>query len=637
MGSIAGKKFNRLVNRYWPLFVDLLLSALSLPLAFMARFDGKIPSSYLSLNWFHGLCIVALVRGIVNYFFGLYRQLWEYAGRRELKLICAATVMGSIAIISLAYMGLFPNLPRSIFLLDCVFYTGLVGLFRLNLSKFKLKKSSRKEAKGTRSRRVLIAGAGASGAMLMREFITHPEFQVVAFCDDDPLKRHQRIHGVRVEGTCDGIPEVVRKFNIDQIIIAMPSVERTRIREIVSSAKKTGREVKIVPSLYEIANGRVSIKQLRDVRPEELLGRSAVKYHDPELVRKYIEGKVVLVTGAGGSIGSELCRQITQFSPKKLILLGRGENSIYEIENELLELAPDLKLETAIADIRNEAKMDWLFEEYRPQVVYHAAAHKHVPLMEKNTDEAITNNVLGTMNVAKAADKFKTERFILISTDKAVKPTSVMGASKRLAEVVILDLAQHSKTKFMAVRFGNVLGSRGSVVPRFRKQIEAGGPVTITDSRMTRYFMTIPEAVMLVLHAGALGHGGEIFILDMGEPVRIEELACQLIRAMGYEPGREIPIVYTGIRPGEKLFEELQFDAETMAKTAHPQVWALLNGNQEHLGGLKRELLELIGIAQTLTSNSKARDRLFKLVDLVNANDVASEDDEVAAEIAVTK
>mgnify|MGYP000857321508 CR=1 FL=1 len=635
MGSSVGERLHRYFYRYWPWAVDMLFAVCALPVAFLVRFEGDLPGGPLSFSWGYTLLIVALVRGAVNYTFGFYRQLWEYAGRREFILIAKATASGSLLITALAYMRCFPVLPRSVILLDWFFYTAFVGLFRLQLAATR---QNNKAESPKDSRRVIIAGAGAAGAMLMREFIGHREFEVVAFCDDDPLKYHQRILGVRVEGTCDELPQLAKRLRADQIIIALPSAERSRIREIVTLAKKTGLEVKTVPALFEIANGRVSIRQLREIKPEDLLGRSAVKYSDPGLLAGYIEDKVVLVTGAGGSIGSELCRQIAQLHPKELILLGRGENSIYEIENELLDLAPKLKLRTIIADIRQEQKMNWLFEKYRPQIVYHAAAHKHVPLMERNPDEAITNNVMGTMNVAKAADRFGTERFILISTDKAVKPTSVMGASKRLAEVVIQELAQSSPTKFMAVRFGNVLGSRGSVVPKFRKQIQRGGPVTITDSRMTRYFMTIPEAVMLVLHAGALGSGGEIFILDMGEPVRIEELACQLIRAMGYEPNREIKIAYTGIRPGEKLYEELSFNAETMAKTAHPQVWSLMGGRPGDLEEFEADFEKMIRFAIKQGSQDEVRNKLIELVELVDSKCFSGSGDDIAREqVAVTK
>jgi len=628
MSASTKEKIKRALHHYWPLALDMLIAMATLPLALAVRFDSAVPKEYWVPYWGYGLMIVALIRGFVNYFFKIYKQLWEYAGRKEYFLLCKASAAGSMLIISFAYMDLLPTLPRAVILLDWFFYTSFVGLYRFFLASERRSKEVNKKSK-----RVLIAGAGAAGAMLIREFAAHTEFKVVAFCDDDPLKFRQRIGGVRVEGTCDEIPRIAAQFQAEQIIIAMPTAEKARIREIVALAKKTGCGVKTVPAIFEIADGKVTIGQLRDVRPEELLGRSAVKLQDPQLVRSYIEDKVVLVTGAGGSIGSELCRQIAKLRPKELLLLGRGENSIYEIENELLELAPELKMRTIIADIREERKIEWLFENYRPQIVYHAAAHKHVPLMERNPDEAITNNVMGTMNVAKAAERFGTERFILISTDKAVKSTSVMGASKRLAEVAIQELAQISATKFMAVRFGNVLGSRGSVVPKFRSQIEKGGPVTITDSRMTRYFMTIPEAVMLVLHAGALGAGGEIFILDMGEPVRIEELACQLIRAMGYEPNREIEIAYTGIRPGEKLYEELSFDAETMGKTSHPQVWSLLNGKpgEQHFSARFEKIADF---AKEKGSCELVREKLFELVEIVDGE--SFEDPDLEAQIAAT-
>ena len=614
MGENIKGNLRRYAHRYSPLLVDMSLAILSMFLAFQIRFEGRVPQ-FWQINMLQPLLVTALVRGTVNYFFNFYRQLWAYASRRELLLICKATATGSVVLSSLVFLGVLPNLPRSVLLLDCLLYTAFVGYYRLLYSSAF---SSSAQAHSGPAKRVLIVGAGECGAMLMREFQSHPEFKVVAFCDDDPLKRHQRIFGVRVEGYCEDIPKIAQKFAVDQIIIAIPSAPAHRVLEIVTLAKKTGKKVRIVPALYQLANKGVSIRQLRDVKPEELLGRSVVKYQEPELIGGYLAGRVVLVTGAGGSIGSELCRQIVQFQPKELILLGRGENSIYEIENELRDLAPDLKLHTVIADIRQKEKIELVFEQYKPQIVYHAAAHKHVPLMEENPDEAITNNVMGTLNLAQAADRNLTERFILISTDKAVNPTSVMGATKRLAEVVIQHVSQNSKTRFMAVRFGNVLGSRGSVVPLFCKQIETGGPVTVTDPRMTRYFMTIPEAVMLVLHAGAMGTGGEVFILDMGEPMRVEDLACQLIRAMGYEPGKEIPICYTGIRPGEKLYEELCFDAETMTRTSHPRIWALLD-TEHNYDCCKAQLEALIRQARELEGPDVLREKLFKLVALVDA------------------
>ena len=624
------EKIRRYAYRYRPLLVDTLFSALSLSLAFEVRFSGDL-REYLSSAWVYGIIIVALIRGAVNIGFGLYRQLWAYAGRKEAVLLCKATGTGSVIISCLVFLGLLPRLPRSVLLLDWLLYTALIGYYRLQYAS---DRAVPPENKG-KPRRVLIVGAGECGAMLMREFSVHPEFKVLAFCDDDPLKRHQSILGVRVEGACREIPRIVQKFKIERIIIAFPSVERSRLLEVVSLAKKTGKEVKIVPALYQIASGGVSIRQLRDVKPEDLLGRNIVKSQDAQVIGEYINGKVVLVTGAGGSIGSELCRQITQFSPRELILLGRGENSIYEIATELAELAPELKLRTIIADVRQEKKMRAIFAECEPQIVCHAAAHKHVPLMEQNPDEAITCNVLGTMNVARAADEAGVERFIFVSTDKAVKPTSVMGASKRLAEVVIQHVSQKSKTKFMVVRFGNVLGSRGSVVPLFRKQIEAGGPVTVTDPRMTRYFMTISEAVMLVLHAGALGQGGEVFILDMGEPMRIEDLACQMIKAMGYEPETEIPICYTGIRPGEKLFEELHFDAESMVRTGHARIWSLLP--QENLfSALENDFLELIKMAQEMRSGSELKTKLFALVKQVDVDSEEAYIQETIEQVAAT-
>lgn len=396
--------------------------------------------------------------------------------------------------------------------------------------------------------------------------------RIVGFIDDDPHKRNMQVVGLSVLGTRVNIEEIVHKHHIHDIIIAMPSAKRVHITEIINICKLTGAKVKIIPSINDFIKGRLAVKALRNVEVEDLLGREPVMT-DLEGIANYVSDKVVLVTGAGGSIGSELCRQISSFRPKTLLLLGHGENSIYTIEMELKTKFPNVHLETVIADIQDRSRLDDVFRRFRPQVVFHAAAHKHVPLMERNPSEAVKNNVFGTRNVADCADKYKAERFVMISSDKAVNPSSIMGATKRIAEMYIQSINTISETQFVAVRFGNVLGSRGSVIPRFKQQIAAGGPVTVTHPDMVRYFMTIPEAVQLVIQAGSFAKGGEIFVLDMGEPVRILDLAQDLIRLSGYEPNIDIEINFSGMREGEKLFEELLTDEEAVSSTQHERIY----------------------------------------------------------------
>jgi FlaA1/EpsC-like NDP-sugar epimerase len=428
--------------------------------------------------------------------------------------------------------------------------------------------------KGGDQRKALIIGAGDCGTLIAKELKQNPQATIypAAFIDDDPAKHRLQVLGIPVLGGREIIAEAVEKHGIDEIIIAMPSVSKKEISALIEICKTTGARLKIIPSIDDLIHGKVTINQIRDVGVEDLLGREPVLV-DLQGIANYVEGKTVLVTGAGGSIGSELCRQIAPFRPARLLLLGHGENSIYTIEMEMRRLFPELALETIIADVQDRARIDRVFELFRPQVVFHAAAHKHVPLMERNPAEAIKNNVFGTKNVAEAADRYRAERFVMISTDKAVNPTSVMGTTKRIAEMFIQSLDKQSATKFVAVRFGNVLGSRGSVIPRFKEQIARGGPVTVTHPEMIRFFMTIPEAVQLVIQAGAFAQGGEIFILDMGRPVKILTLAEDLIRLSGFEPYEDIDIEFTGIRPGEKLYEELLTNEEGITSTKHDRIF----------------------------------------------------------------
>ncbi|GGF98575.1 polysaccharide biosynthesis protein [Paenibacillus abyssi] len=529
----------------------------------------------------------------------LHRSVWQYAGVGDMLSILKAAIPAAFipyTAIALIWVESFPVLLLAHHLAGMVFLMAGPRLFwRAFCDKFG--KCSRIE-QGRESRRALIIGAGSCGTLIAKELLQNNASTLipVGFIDDDPYKQQLRLLGLPVLGNRGDIPKLAELHHIDEMIIAMPSVSKTQISEIINKCKTTQARLKIVPDLQDVLHGRSMVEKVRDVSVEDLLGREPVR-SDLDNIANYVEEKTVLITGAGGSIGSELCRQIAPFHPSKLILLGHGENSIYTIEMELRSLFPDLAFETVIADVQNRSSLESVFERFRPEVVFHAAAHKHVPLMERNPSEAIKNNVFGTKNAAECADRFGAERFVLISTDKAVNPTSIMGTTKRIAEMFIQSLDKHSKTKFVAVRFGNVLGSRGSVIPRFKEQIAKGGPVTVTHPEMVRYFMTIPEAVQLVIQAGAFASGGEVFILDMGQPVKIYDLAVDLIRLTGYEPHVDIEIRFSGIREGEKLYEELLTSEEGMTSTKHNRIFIgkPMNINRTELEFEIRKLEQVIG------------------------------------------
>lgn len=548
---------------------DALLINLVMGVSYWLRFDGAIPGEYLR-HWEIQAVVITIIRITVFRLFGLYRSLWAYASTSELVRIFLAVTASTVFIEALRILSPTMSRPRGVSVLAwglCLITT--VGIrFSLRLAR-----ELRSKYEHNPTTRVLVVGAGDAGVLVVREMKKDGSVRrPVAFVDDNPSKTGMLIQGVPVLGTREKICSLVGERNIDEIIIAMPSASRSDIRGILNICQSTGVPVRLLPGVYEIINGKVSINHLRKVSIEDLLGREPVQI-DLQEIAKYLKGERILVTGAGGSIGSELSRQIVRFQPETLILLGRGENSIYEINKELQVKYPHLSRHAVVADVRDTARMDEVFARYRPTVVFHAAAHKHVPLMEDAPCEAVKNNVFGTRNVAALADKHGVKRFLLISTDKAVNPTSIMGASKRLAEFTIQEMAKQSKTKYCAVRFGNVLGSRGSVVPLFSEQIAQGGPVTVTHAEMTRYFMTIPEAVSLVIQAGAMGDSGEIFVLDMGEPVKIIDLAQHMVRLSGYEPGIDIKIEVTGLRPGEKLYEELFTASEGTRATKHERIF----------------------------------------------------------------
>ncbi|KMY51898.1 polysaccharide biosynthesis protein [Peribacillus loiseleuriae] len=507
---------------------------------------------------------------LFSYLYKLYKKSWEYASIGELLIIFKVitfTIIMTAAVQLIISQNIYFRLLATTWMLHML----LIGGSRFTWRMFRdlyMKKDDNKK-------RTLIIGAGSAGAMIARQLLNnhHAELLPVAFIDDDVKKHHLDILGIPVFGGVEHIETTVKELSIENVVIAIPSLSKKELNVIFQECAKTKVKTQILPMIEDLATGKVSVNQFRDVQVEDLLGRDPVELN-MDSISDYVTNKVVLVTGAGGSIGSEICRQLAKFNPATLILLGHGENSIYTIEIELKDLYKNTAIEfiTEIADLQDEMKMAAVMSTYHPHVVYHAAAHKHVPLMERNPEEAVKNNVIGTMNAAKAASQNDVESFVMISTDKAVNPTSVMGSTKRIAEMIIQYMDQTSKTKFVAVRFGNVLGSRGSVIPRFKKQIEMGGPVTVTHPDMIRYFMTIPEASRLVIQAGAFARGGEIFVLDMGEPVKIVDLAKNLIKLSG-NTVEDIGIEFTGIRPGEKLFEELFKDNEVEEQHVYPKIY----------------------------------------------------------------
>jgi len=556
------------------LICDALLICISVYLSYLLRFDFSIKSYFVkTLPYVMVANSLFLLASL--YVFKIYKRVWQYASVGDTIAILKGVVTGTTIFFvfhQLIYKYFYSHIivPRSIYPLTIMLAFLLIGssrfvwrLFRDNYIKMQ-----------PHHRKAMIIGAGEAGLMVVRELKHNSQSEAypVVFIDDDPSKWNKEIMGIPVVGGRNDIVNVVKQYMIDELIVALPTASRFIISEIVKISKNTGCQIKIVPRVNDLINGKITINTIREVDVEDLLGRDPIRVDMDEITR-YLTDQVVLISGAGGSIGSEISRQVAATKPQNLVILDHSENNIYEIEMELRSKYPKLNLTPVIADVKNRLRMEQVIREVRPQVIFHAAAHKHVPLMEANPIEAVQNNVIGTKNLAESAHQYGVKRFVLISTDKAVNPTSVMGATKKIAEMIMQDLDKRSGTLFSAVRFGNVLGSRGSVVPLFKKQIQNGGPVTVTHPEMVRYFMTIPEAVQLVIQAGAITNGGETFILDMGSPVKISDLAKDLIRLSGLEPEKDIKIVYTGIRPGEKLFEEILSHEEGAAATKHDRIY----------------------------------------------------------------
>ena len=587
------------VRNRFVLIGDLALTIVSVLGSFALRLDvSELPFYFPAALM---MCAVALLIKIpVYYFFGLYRRLWVYASTNELRLITiavsAASVLTSgVMLLLIGFDLIKPGMPRSALGIDWLISLILIGGSRFVLRILAEQSSTQTNAK---TRHVLILGAGDAGALVVRELQKTSQLNLVpvGFLDDDPAKQNHNIYGVSVIGKIDQLEKTLDTKQVDEVIIAIPSAPGHIIRLVNDVCRKRGITSRIIPGFYELIGGKVSVNRLREVDITDLLRREPAKIDD-RLISSIFGGKRILVTGAGGSIGSELCRQIARWNPTELVLLGHGENSIFEALQELKDDFPALNLQAVIADVRDLNRIEKIFKQFQPQVVFHAAAHKHVPLMEANVEEAVTNNVLGTRNVVETATQYNVERLVLISTDKAVRPVSVMGATKRLAELTVLDAAQRGNLPYSVVRFGNVLGSRGSVVRTFKNQIARGGPITITHPDMQRYFMIVPEAVHLVLQAASMGTGGEVFMLNMGEQVRILDLAEDLIRLSGLEPYRDIDIQITGIRPGEKLREDLLEDGVDFERTDHPEIFRMSKEEQVDGASLAQTLDQLADLA----------------------------------------
>jgi FlaA1/EpsC-like NDP-sugar epimerase len=619
----ASPPANRLLTWRKPLVIlaHMIAFAASLMFAFLVANNMQFRREWLAGQYPWLLLFFLVVKLPVFGLFKQYRGWWRYVGISDLLGILRAALVSTLAVLTIWFLVMLritairqalptgiASVSQGVFMADLfgtiLLPAGLRMVIRLYHEEFR-------SVEGRRLMRFLIVGAGNAGEALLREIHRMPviQYDVVGFIDDDPVKQGIDIHGIPVLGTVDQLPSICKERNIDEIAIAMPSATRQQLRRVVQVCEGTKIRFRTVPSITDIASGKLRVSQIRNVDINDLLGREAVQL-DLDLIEAFARDKTTLVTGAGGSIGSEMCRQICQFRPKALLLVEQAENPLFYVERELRRQFPDVVTRPIICDITDRTRVEGIFRRYGPQIVIHAAAHKHVPLMELNPGEAVKNNVLGTQAVADAADSHGATHFVMISTDKAVNPASIMGSSKRIAEMYIQDLSRTSRTQFITVRFGNVLASEGSVVPIFKKQIAEGGPVTVTHPDMKRYFMTIPEASQLVLQAATMGKGGEIFVLDMGEPVKIVDLAKELITLSGFRPVEDIEIVFTGPRPGEKLFEELRIEGEDMQRTNHPKIsiWKNIPMDRDKLRAGIAELAHLAAAADGSAMTSKIKE-----------------------------
>ncbi|WP_035291766.1 nucleoside-diphosphate sugar epimerase/dehydratase [Clostridium sp. KNHs214] len=579
------------------ILIDAVLVNLSYILALYFRYNFSTFKNFAS-NYKNIAIIVTIIYLICFYLFKLYESIWSYASIDEFMLVIGGCLVANLVTMIFLHVSSY-GVAYGVSIIACAFSILFIVGFRISFRIYgRFTSILDCNANKNKLKRVMIIGAGAAASIVIREMKNNNQnkYLPVALIDDDNYKVRKNVLGVKVMGTRSDIPRIAKEKAIENIIIAIPSISQKDKKEILDICKETGCKIQIIPSVYEVIDGKTSLNQIRDVDIEDLLGRKSIQL-DMKGISDYIKGKCIMVTGGGGSIGSELCRQISKFKPRTLIIFDIYENNAYDIQNELRYKYPKLDLKVLIGSVRDHKRLSYIFNKYSPEVVFHAAAHKHVPLMEDSPMEAIKNNVFGTFNVASCADKFGVERFVLISTDKAVNPTNVMGATKRMCEMIIQSMDKVSSTQFVAVRFGNVLGSNGSVIPLFKKQMAHGGPVTVTHKEITRFFMTIPEASQLVLQAGAFAKGGEIFVLDMGEPVKIYDLACDLIRLSGFEPNKDMHIKISGLRPGEKLYEELLMSEEGLTNTKHEKIF-IGKPTFSDIHELKAHIMELSSIIE---------------------------------------
>ena len=608
---------NRKIKILTLMSIDILMIMLSYFLGYVFRFYFNNTSLMKIVDYYNDNIVKIILFTIIYIFiFSLFRQyksVWTLAGINELINGVLAVSIGIITVIIISLISK-ERIPLMVTILAGIMILILCNGVRLGWRILRriINNIEYKEIENVKN--VLIIGAGSGGALVSSEYKKYPNLckRVVGFIDDDREKLGTYVNGIKVYGNRNDVLKIAKEKNVDEIIIAIASIEKSVLRELIDSCKEAHVSVKIMPGVSEMIDGKFSINKIRDIDLEDLLGREEIKL-DYEGIADYLAGKIVLVTGGGGSIGSELCRQISKFNPKQLIIFDIYENNAYEIQNELKRNYPNLDLVTLIGSVRDRRRLSQVYSKYKPNVVFHAAAHKHVPLMEVSPEEAIKNNVVGTFNTAEFANNYGVEKFVLISTDKAVNPTNIMGATKRMCEMIVQAFNNVSSTEYVAVRFGNVLGSNGSVIPLFKKQIAEGGPVTLTHKEITRYFMTIPEASQLVLQAGAYAEGGEIFVLDMGKPVRIYDLAENLIKLSGYEPHRDIKIEITGLRPGEKLYEELLMNEEGLTKTKHKKIFIGKPGDFE-IDDIAKKTEELLKYA-TKGSKVRLKEQLKSVVD----------------------